>query len=108
MLRQDQIAKIVDSQKEDFLSNNPAIVRENMDKVADLETFATLVTGIRRCGKSTMLRQIILQKYPDSFFLNFEDIRLAGFEISDFSRLYDEIKKRDIKVRDYSEKQKIQ
>jgi len=105
MLRQDQIAKIVDSQKEDFLSNNPAIVRENMDKVADLETFATLVTGIRRCGKSTMLRQIILQKYPDSFFLNFEDIRLAGFEISDFSRLYDEIKKRDIKVLFFDEPQ---
>jgi len=105
MLRQDQIAKIVDSQKEEFLSNNPTIVRENMNKVADLDTFATLVTGIRRCGKSTMLRQIILQKYPDSFFLNFEDIRLAGFEISDFSRLYDEIKKRDIKVLFFDEPQ---
>lgn len=105
MLRQDQLANIVDSQKEDLLKDSSSITRESLDQIPDLESFATLVTGIRRCGKSTLLQQLIRQKYHDAFFLNFEDIRLAGFDVSDFSRLYDEIVKRKIPVLLFDEPQ---
>lgn len=105
MLRQDQLAKIIDSQKDDLLKDSSSISREKIAEVPDLESFATLVTGIRRCGKSTLLHQLILQKYQEAFFLNFEDIRLAGFDVSDFSRLYDEIVKRKIPVLFFDEPQ---
>jgi hypothetical protein len=98
MIRQEQLAKIADSQKEDFLTKSSLINREDLSRLTNLESFATLITGIRRCGKSTLLQQVIQQKYPDAFFLNFEDIRLAGFDAGDFSRLYDEIKSRSMPV----------
>ena len=105
MLRQDQLANIVDSQKEDLLKDTSSITREKLAEVPDLDSFATLVTGIRRCGKSTLLQQLVRQKYNNAFFLNFEDIRLAGFDVSDFSRLYDEIVKRKIPVLLFDEPQ---
>jgi predicted AAA+ superfamily ATPase len=98
MIRQDQLARIADSQKEDFITKTSFIPRECLMEITDLESFATLITGIRRCGKSTLLQQVIRLKYPDAFFLNFEDIRLAGFDVSDFSRLYNEIKRRSLSV----------
>lgn len=98
MIRQDQLARIADSQKEDFITKTSLITRECLMEITDLESFATLITGIRRCGKSTLLQQVIRLKYPDAFFLNFEDIRLAGFDVSDFSRLYNEIKRRSVSV----------
>ncbi|MCF8297739.1 MAG: ATP-binding protein [Saprospiraceae bacterium] len=45
-----------------------------------------VVSGIRRCGKSTLLKYT-LNKYDSVFFLNFEDIRLNGFDASDFQKL---------------------
>jgi uncharacterized protein len=49
-----------------------------------------VITGIRRCGKSTLMKQL-MQKYPkDTGYFNFEDARVHGFEASDFQKL-DEI-----------------
>jgi len=107
MIRQDLLAKIADTQKEDLYSKTSLITRDDLTKVIDLESFATLVTGIRRCGKSTLLQQLIQQKYPDAFFLNFEDIRLAGFDVNDFSRLFDEITRRSIPVLFFDEPQLV-
>ncbi|MBI5218341.1 MAG: ATP-binding protein [Bacteroidia bacterium] len=45
-----------------------------------------VVTGVRRCGKSTMLRYA-LAKQKKKIVLNFEDTRLDGFELSDFNKL---------------------
>jgi predicted AAA+ superfamily ATPase len=45
-----------------------------------------VITGIRRCGKSTLLRQI-LKSEKKKIFLNFEDTRLEGFESADFKKV---------------------
>jgi len=52
-----------------------------------LSTHALIITGIRRCGKSTLLQQINRTSGERTLYLNFEDPRLAGFDISDFNRL---------------------
>jgi len=52
-----------------------------------LSSFALIVSGVRRCGKSTLLFQMLKEKYPDALYLNFEDIRLYEFEQKDFTRL---------------------
>lgn len=53
---------------------------------------------MRRVGKSTLLRQIAAsKKYQHVTYLNFDDIRLTGFEADDFNRLYKEIRTRESK-----------
>lgn len=50
----------------------------------------TAITGVRRCGKSTLLRAILKQHSPSPvIYLNFEDPRLADFQPADFQRLYE-------------------
>jgi predicted AAA+ superfamily ATPase len=98
MFRQDQIAEVVESQKNTFLTKKDEVDREAIHSVQVIPSFATIITGIRRCGKSTLVSQMVKNKFPDAFFVNFEDIRLAGFETDDFMRLYSEIVKQGSKV----------
>lgn len=54
-----------------------------------LTSHAFIVTGIRRCGKSTWLQQTNKSFSTESIYLNFEDPRLAGFDLNDFNRLHE-------------------
>lgn len=44
-----------------------------------------IVSGVRRCGKSTLIRQKLLNK--DALYINFEDPRLIDFTVDDFTQL---------------------
>ncbi len=44
-----------------------------------------IISGIRRCGKSTLLSQI-RKKHP-GYYLNFDDERLINFKVEDFKAL---------------------
>ena len=55
--------------------------------MAGLSSHALIVTGIRRCGKSTLMQQVHATFSKDAIYLNFEDPRLAGFDLEDFNRL---------------------
>jgi predicted AAA+ superfamily ATPase len=39
--------------------------------------------GVRRCGKSTLLKQMIRNSISDSFFINFDTPKLYNFDIND-------------------------
>ena len=107
MFRQDQIAFVLDSQREIFFAKEPTVEREMLGLVPVLDSFATIIMGVRRCGKSTLLHQLIKQKYPEALFLNFEDIRLAGFNEDDFSRFHAEIVLRGIRIICFDELQLV-
>jgi predicted AAA+ superfamily ATPase len=47
-----------------------------------------IVSGVRRCGKSTYIQQKLL-KSGKALYLNFEDPRLINFTLDDFSKLED-------------------
>lgn len=51
---------------------------------------AIIISGVRRCGKSTLIRQI-LKKYYESqiYFVDFEDERFVKFTTQDFNLLYE-------------------
>ncbi|NDV70249.1 ATP-binding protein [Dysgonomonas sp. 25] len=108
MIRQDEIALVVDSQKETFLKRESGFVRDALMYVPVADSFATIITGIRRCGKSTLLLQLLRRDYQDAIYLNFDDIRLSGFEVNDFARLHREIEKREIKVLFFDEIQVVE
>jgi predicted AAA+ superfamily ATPase len=44
-----------------------------------------IVSGVRRCGKSTLIKQKLLNK--KAIYQNFEDPRLIEFTVSDFTQL---------------------
>ncbi|MFH0970546.1 MAG: ATP-binding protein [Candidatus Diapherotrites archaeon] len=51
---------------------------------------AVVVTGVRRCGKSTLLFQVMDRFFSKGFFyLNFADERLNDFETRDFQVLHE-------------------
>ena len=107
MIRQDEIAFVIDSQRDTFLKRDSGFLREALANVPVADSFATIITGIRRCGKSTLLLQLLRRDYQDAIYLNFDDIRLSGFEVGDFTRLHKEIEKRAIKVLFFDEIQVV-
>lgn len=51
----------------------------------------SVITGVRRCGKSSLLSLIAGQLGTTDaiFYLNFEDVRLVSFQLEDFQRALD-------------------
>ena len=52
-----------------------------------------VLTGLRRSGKSTILRQLMKKRYNDSdfYYVNFEDERLFNFPAEDFNVIYESL-----------------
>jgi predicted AAA+ superfamily ATPase len=108
MLRQSEIAVVIDAQRAAFLEQDPGFERDALANVPVADSFATIITGIRRCGKSTLLLQLLRRDYKEAIYLNFEDIRLAGFETGDFVRLHREITDRGVKTLFFDEIQMVE
>lgn len=87
MLLKSLLQEIAEAQKENLLKLKASLKRHQLDKMPDLTSHALIISGIRRCGKSTLLHQLLKDKYPDAFYLNFEDPRLYDLELNDFTRL---------------------
>ena len=81
----EQQQKIKKSTSEHFIK------RDRLDKVKEFidVRHAIVITGIRRSGKSVFLSQIINNFYDKYYYVNFEDERLADFNLSDFNKLYE-------------------
>lgn len=94
MIRQEEISSTIDSQKEEFVLKSTLLEREELNNIPVLDSFATIITGIRRCGKSTLLLQYLKKQKGNLIYFNFDDIRLSEFETSDFIRFHNEIQSR--------------
>lgn len=88
MLSKLFIEQVINSQKERLSHLDTGLPRE-FGEIASLTSHALIVSGIRRCGKSTLLQQINKSSGIPSIYLNFEDPRLAGFDLTDFDRLHE-------------------
>jgi len=74
-------------QKAALLEEDSGIERTLLPELPDIKKHALVVSGIRRCGKSTLLRQYVKRLKRDFFYFNFDDLRLADFSHADFSLL---------------------
>lgn len=86
MITKETLKEIIASQRSLVDSSDLGIPREKGKEVLIEDSFVLLITGIRRCGKSTFLNQL-LNKQKKWYYLNLEDPRIEGFELSDFNKV---------------------
>ncbi len=91
MLLRKTLHDIAETQKKELSGKEKGIPREK-DVLLDMNSHhALVISGIRRCGKSTLLRQV-MDRQENACYFNFEDPRAAGFEVSDFEKLEEALK----------------
>jgi len=77
---------VVNEQFENFRSKPIGIIRDiNHSDYFKTEQI-TIISGIRRCGKSTLLSQFA-SNYKEYHYLTFDDERLINFTVEDFQNL---------------------
>src|SRR3989344_7565480 len=93
MLSETEIKEILAQQRETILNKKYGVERTVLKEVESKLQLPHVVvlTGLRRSGKSTLLRQLLQKHYSDRdfYYLNFEDERLFDFPASEFNQLYE-------------------
>jgi predicted AAA+ superfamily ATPase len=84
MINKEILRKIIKDQKKN-LDYKKSLTRQEFKDLKIEMPFAIIISGIRRCGKSTLLRQK-MSNLKNFYYLNFEDPRLVNFELSDFEK----------------------
>ncbi len=88
MILRSTLEKVVESQVRRLSRIDTGLGRE-VTGYDNIGKHAFIVVGIRRAGKSTLMLQIQKTIHEKSMFINFEDPRLAGFDLNDFEKLAD-------------------
>ena len=93
MITVETILKASEEQIKKYLEINKNYAKRFVDEksFSPLPSFARIITGVRRCGKSTVVQMHFLKK--SAFYLNFEDTSLYGFDTKDFEILNEAIEK---------------
>ncbi len=81
-------------QQEKINQNKAVVIRNKNVSVAIDNDFVQVISGVRRCGKSTLLN-LLISKYKKVCYLNFEDPRIINFEVADFYKLEEIIASKD-------------
>ncbi len=86
MILKSELRQILRSQREAMGRRTSGVIRQDLERLKPLRNFAIIISGIRRCGKSTLLVQS-MKREEGFYYLNFEDPRLAEFELKDSEML---------------------
>jgi len=88
MILESVIAHVVEQQNIRLAARNTGLKRELVPSTQSLSSHALIISGVRRCGKSTLLMQMMKELDEKTvFYLNFESPQLYDFTILDFVRL---------------------
>jgi uncharacterized protein len=89
MVSKEILSRIVQDQLTEFDKLKDTVPRTIFKKATTyLGTSAFIVKGVRRCGKSTLLKQLIHSKYSNDFYyFNFDEERIFDFKTEDFQSL---------------------
>jgi len=97
-MEKEKLKELLVDHKRHFLSRGDLVKREVQKEIEPFipQREIIVITGVRRSGKSSLLRLIcgdILDKKQaseaDIMYLNFEDERFVSFSVSDFEKLYE-------------------
>lgn len=80
--------------------------RDYLSRINFSSQHIEVISGIRRCGKSTLMKLLIKEYGSKIAYFNFEDPRVYNFEISDFQKL-DEVIGSDVVAYFFDEIQNV-
>ena len=86
MLRESVIAEVAGKQKANVMRREGGLSRLARLKPVP-HGYVSVVTGVRRCGKSTLMEQLMRMDADKAFYLNLESAALSNLEIKDSVRL---------------------
>jgi uncharacterized protein len=90
MILKSTLESIYAVQQQELSSRlNQACPRDLMNSLTKAGSHINILSGIRRCGKSTLLLLLLKDHFPGAAYFNFEEPQLAGFSLDDFSKLLD-------------------
>ena len=87
------IKELILEQKKEFEKQEEFVPRTLLQDIKNHLTIphVIIISGLRRSGKSTLLKEIHNAYYQDKtiYYFNFEDERLLNFTVDDFNLLYE-------------------
>jgi len=92
MLSREQLKKIIIPQNIRFIHHEEMVPRTILSELENLAgtPHVLIITGLRRAGKSTLLKQINETLYSSKqTYLNFEDEKLLSFTAEEFSAVHE-------------------
>jgi predicted AAA+ superfamily ATPase len=107
MILKQVISEVIEHQSNLLENKSLGIQRSDLDTIKLYDSFVLVISGVRRCGKSTFLKQVLKSRFKQVLFLNFEDPRLSGFELSDFAKIDELTKESQPEVMAFDEIQNV-
>ena len=104
-MEKEELKTIIADQNEKLHKKN-TIKREIQKNLEKPSKLITIISGIRRSGKSTLLDNI-KQKSNNTLYINFDDFRLIEFSLKDFSTINEIIIEKNIEELYFDEIQNI-
>lgn len=83
-MQKDLLQAVISDQKQ--LKWNPTDVKRRDISIIDDDN-VLVISGVRRCGKSTLLQALRAKNKEQDYYLNFDDERLIHFNVEDFQLL---------------------
>ena len=88
MIKQSEVFRTIENQRNAILCNSdtyPRLLLSDLD--LQFTQYADIITGIRRCGKSTLVEQLMRKHAAESLYVNFDTPSLFGFSLDDFKTI---------------------
>lgn len=86
MILPETIKAVVQKQRQELASVEKGVPRLLLSSIDTAVPHAAIISGVRRCGKSTLLKQMMAKSKGCCYF-NFEDARLTGFTATDLEKM---------------------
>lgn len=108
MLKKTDVLEVYLGQKDRLIQSDKGCDRQILSKLdLNLQNHALIISGIRRCGKSTLLHQLIANKLDNVFCINFDTPKLFNFELADFQYIDELINESNCKSLFFDEMQVV-
>ncbi|MDO4697926.1 MAG: ATP-binding protein [Pasteurellaceae bacterium] len=107
MLRKSDLTATIE-QQQSKLTQQASYPRKALSSLRLLPDFALIVSGIRRCGKSTLLAQLLAKQSEDVLFINFDAPSLKNFKFDNFPILDEIIQEKQAKILFFDEIQVVE